>query len=98
MTATYSIAFWERALELASIGYKQCEQCKGYTIRKGEGRKTVRIVLTEAGKPMPHKLRLLCTVCFPDAREIKVPRRLILAKIADLPFPEPDKAKTVNGR
>lgn len=98
MSITYTPEFWSRALKLASIGSKQCEQCNGFTIRKGEGRKTVRVVLTEGGKPMPHKLRLLCTVCFPDAREFKLPRKLIIAKIGDLFEHAPDKARTVNGR
>lgn len=98
MSVTYSKEFWDRALKLASIGSKQCEKCKGFTICKGEGRKTVRVVMVEGGTPLPYKLRLLCTTCCPGAREFKLPRKQILAKVADLFEHAPDKARTVNGR
>lgn len=98
MSVEYSQAFWDKALAMASVGSKQCEQCRLYTIRKGEGRRTVRVVLTEEGKPMPHKLRLLCTVCFPDAREFTLPRKLLIAKIADLFDHAPEKKERKRAR
>jgi hypothetical protein len=98
MTVEYSQAFWRRAFELASDGAKQCEVCHSYTIRKGEGRRTVRVVMNEPGKPEAYKLRLLCTVCRPDAREVKVPPKKLAALVADLFDHAPEKKERKSGR
>jgi len=90
MALLYRPEFWDRAMQLASIGHKQCEECLLYSSRKVGDKRTVRVVLAEEGKPMPHKLRLLCTCCFPDAEEVGVPRKVLLSKIGEL-FPDTTK-------
>lgn len=98
MSVEYPPEFWARAFQLASIGAKQCEECKQFTLRKGEGRRTVRVVMAEPGKPMVHKLRLLCTVCRPDAREVKVPPKKLAAMVADLFDHAPEHKERKRGR
>ncbi len=83
---TYTREFWEEALRLASVGNKQCEGCHGFTILKGVGRRTVRVVLKSEGWPVKHRLYLLCTTCHPDPKDKTFSRKAILAKIAELPF------------
>lgn len=98
MALTYPPEFWARAFVLASLAPKQCEQCHGFTILKREGRRTVCVVLTEPGKPLPHNLRLLCTSCFPDAREVKVSRAKIMSMCLDLFQHEAEKEERRRGR
>lgn len=89
----YTRAFWERCLALKSDEDQTCEVCKQGTILKGEGRRRVRVVLTGDGEPLPHRLRLLCTVCYPDAKPVGFSRKQILDKIALLPFENPEAPK-----
>lgn len=90
---TYSRAFWEKALELASKAPKQCEGCHTFTRLKVPDRRTVRLVCTEPEKLTPQSLHLLCTACHPD-KTIKLPsKKMILAKIAELPFENPEAPK-----
>jgi hypothetical protein len=98
MSVEYPPEFWKRAFELASDGAKQCEKCHTFTIRKGEGRCTVRVVMAEPGKPMVHKLRLLCTRCLPDAREVKVPPKKLAALVAVLFDSAPEEKERKGGR
>jgi hypothetical protein len=83
---------------MAAIGSMQCEKCRGFTVYKGEGKRTVRVVLTGDGTPHAYLLKLLCDKCHPNPGPLELSRKAILAQIADLPFPEPDKARTVNAR
>lgn len=92
----YTRAFWEKCLELKSDEDQSCEVCHGITIKKGEGKKTVRVVLTGDGTPLPHRLRLLCTICYPDPKAFSLSRKQILDKIALLPFENTEAPKSAN--
>src|SRR5579864_950232 len=92
----YTRAFWERALELKTADDQTCEACHIGTIKKGDGKRTVRVVLTGDGTPLPHRLRLLCTICYPDAKKVTASRKQILDKIALLPFENPGAPKSAH--
>jgi hypothetical protein len=89
----YTRAFWEAALALKTQDDQYCESCKIGTIKKGEGKRIVRVVLTGDGTPVPSRLRLLCTICYPDAKAVTASRKQILDKIALLPFENPEAPK-----
>jgi hypothetical protein len=92
----YTRAFWEMALALKTQDDQDCEACHVGTIRKGEGKRTVRVVLTGDGEPVPERLRLLCTICYPDRTAIHLSRKQILDRIALLPFENPEAPKSAN--
>lgn len=93
----YTRDFWDRALWLVDQP-QVCEQCARVHIVRKVDSVRVRVVLTGNSSPAPNNLRLLCQQCYPNPVPVKFSRKHILAQIAEVPFPEPDKAKTVNAR
>jgi hypothetical protein len=88
----YSRAFWKRVNELSRHPLK-CEKCgavpspasRGTQGQKGFREVRVRVTL-HGDVPIPSRLHVECTQCFPDPVVRKTSRRDILAQILPLPF------------
>lgn len=85
MEVEYTREFWEHAQALVE-GPHQCAECKAWHTRKSRPFVTVRLVLMGDGTPVPARLRMLCTKCFPESRTVKMSLKYIKSKMLDLPF------------
>lgn len=92
----YQRDFWQRAYQLVDSP-QVCEQCKRHHNNKARPKVTVRVVLTGKGMPLPTRLKLLCTQCFRDPVPVRITRKLVLDRIAQLPFPNPGPGVTGRG-
>lgn len=91
----YPREFWQRANELVN-GPPQCEQCKAFRNMKVRPRTVVRVVVVKGKGSLVSRLHMMCTKCYPDPVPLKVPKKTVLDKIAELPFN--DAGPGVTGR